>query len=54
MVNKKVYANLAISQEVYNQFRDICDARGLKYGKQIELLAVRFIKENNDNLHAKY
>jgi len=45
-VSKKIYANLGIDPDIYTSFKNICDEKGLKYGKQIELLMKRFITDN--------
>jgi len=40
-----IYANLSISEQVYSEFKEICDRFGLKYGKQVELMMRHFIEE---------
>jgi hypothetical protein len=37
-----VYANLTISESIYSDFKSICDKKGLKYGKQVEILMRKF------------
>ena len=39
-----VYANLTISEQIYSDFKTICDKKGLKYGKQVEIMMSDFIK----------
>jgi len=42
--NKNIYANLRIDPDIYFSFKKICDEKGLKYGKQVELMMKRFIE----------
>jgi antitoxin component of RelBE/YafQ-DinJ toxin-antitoxin module len=37
-----VYANLGIDEKVYSRFKEICDKKGLKYGKQVEIMMEKF------------
>jgi len=46
-MHKKIYANLGIDPKIYVDFKQICNKKGLKYGKQIEIMMEKFIKENN-------
>lgn len=41
-----VYANLTISDQIYSDFKSICDKKGLKYGKQVEIMMSEFIRHN--------
>jgi hypothetical protein len=41
-----VYANLSISEQIYSDFKTICDKQGLKYGKQVEIMMSTFIQQN--------
>jgi len=41
-----VYANLTISEQIYSDFKTICDRKGLKYGKQVEIMMEKFNIEN--------
>jgi hypothetical protein len=38
------YANLGIDEKIYSKFKEICDRKGLKYGKQVEIMMADFIK----------
>jgi hypothetical protein len=41
-----VYANLTISEPIYSDFKSICDKKGLKYGKQVEIMMEKFNIDN--------
>lgn len=46
MSGVKLSANLQISREVYETFKQICDEKGMKYNRQVEIMMERFIKEH--------
>lgn len=46
MSGGKISANLQISRSVYVVFKQICDDKGMKYNRQVEIMMERFIEEH--------
>jgi len=45
-MSETAYANLGIEKEVYDKFREICQTKGFKIGKQVEILMREFNNKN--------